>query len=91
MSESSTYQEIRAHLAYLRLGAAAEALPGELDHAHKQKLGHSEFLHRLLEVEVSATEIKTPGRARALCLPALSVDIGRLRLLGPTLGRQEAR
>ena len=32
MTESSIYQEIRAHLAYLRLGAAAEALPGELDH-----------------------------------------------------------
>ena len=33
MSEPSVYQELRAHLAYLRLGAAAEALPGELDHA----------------------------------------------------------
>ena len=58
MSESSTYQEIRSHLAYLRLGAAAEALPGELDHAREHKLGHSEFLHRLLEVEVKATEIR---------------------------------
>ena len=37
MSESSTYQEIRSHLAYLRLGAAAEALPGELDHARERQ------------------------------------------------------
>ena len=44
MSESSTYQEIRSHLAYLRLGAAAEALPGELDHARTEKLGHSRVL-----------------------------------------------
>jgi hypothetical protein len=31
MSENSTYQELRGHLAYLRLAAAAEALPAELD------------------------------------------------------------
>ena len=71
MSESSTYQEIRSHLAYLRLGAAAEALPGELDHARTEKLGHSEFLHRLLEVEVKATEIRRrAGLERFACLPS---------------------
>ncbi len=71
MSESSTYQEIRSHLAYLRLGAAAEALPGELEHARKEGLGHSEFLARLLEVEVSATEIRRPPASSAspACLP----------------------
>ena len=71
MSESSTYQQIRSHLAYLRLGAAAEALPGELDHARKERLGHSEFLARLLEVEVSATEIRRrAGLERFACLPS---------------------
>ncbi len=60
MSESSTYQQIRSHLAYLRLSAAAEALPGELDHARQEGLGHSDFLARLLEIEVSATEIRRP-------------------------------
>jgi len=71
MSESSTYQEIRSHLAYLRLGAAAEALPGELDHARTEGLGHSEFLHRLLEVEVKATEIRRrAGLERFACLPS---------------------
>ena len=41
MSEDSIYQQSRAHLAYLSLTAAAEALPGELDHAKANKLGHT--------------------------------------------------
>src|SRR5271170_7887219 len=71
MREPSVYQEIRAHLAYLRLGAAAEALPAELDHAREHKLGHSEFLARLLEVEVSATETRRrAGLERFASLPS---------------------
>jgi hypothetical protein len=35
MSEDSLYQQLRGSLAYLRLGAAAEALPAELDYAHR--------------------------------------------------------
>jgi DNA replication protein DnaC len=58
MSEDSLYQQLRGNLAYLRLGAAAEALPGELDHAGRNKLGHSAFLARLLDVEVAATEAR---------------------------------
>jgi len=58
MSDNSTYQKLRGHLAYLRLGAAAEALPGELDHAAKAKLGHTAFLERLLDVEVAATQAR---------------------------------
>ncbi|MGA2036553.1 MAG: IS21-like element helper ATPase IstB [Acidimicrobiales bacterium] len=71
MSEDSTYQTLRGHLAYLRMAAAAEALPGELDHARTHKLGHSAFLARLLEVEVTATEIRRQaGLERFACLPA---------------------
>ena len=71
MSENSTYQQIRAHLAYLRLGAAAEALPAELEHARTENLGHSEFLHRLLGVEVVATEARRrAGLERFACLPS---------------------
>ena len=33
VSEASIYQQLRGHLAELRLTAAAEALPAELDHA----------------------------------------------------------
>jgi DNA replication protein DnaC len=58
VSEDSIYQTLRSHLAYLRLAAAAEALPGELDHAKSNKLGHTAFLERLLGVEVASTEIR---------------------------------
>jgi DNA replication protein DnaC len=71
MSETSTYQQIRSHLSYLRLAAAAEALPAELEHAHTEKLGHSDFLNRLLEVEVVATEARRrAGLERFACLPS---------------------
>ena len=71
MSEASRYQELRAHLAYLRLGAAAEALPATLEAARTDKLGHSEFLCRLLEVEVAATEARRrAGLERFACLPS---------------------
>jgi DNA replication protein DnaC len=67
----SIYQHVRSHLAYLKLGAAAEALPGELDHAAKQKLTHTEFLARLLDVEVDATEARRhAGRLRFANFPA---------------------
>lgn len=55
-AEQSSYQALRAHLAYLRLTAAAEALPGELERATKEKLGPSAFLERLLSIEVAASE-----------------------------------
>jgi DNA replication protein DnaC len=58
MSDNSLYQEARSHLAYLRMASAAEALPAELEYAATQKLGHTAFLERLLQVEVSATEIR---------------------------------
>jgi DNA replication protein DnaC len=71
MTESSIYQQLRGHLAYLRLTAAAEALAPELDHAGKEKLSHSAFLTRLLGVEVATTEERRlAGRRRFACLPA---------------------
>jgi DNA replication protein DnaC len=56
MSENSKYQTLRAHLAFLRMAAAAEALPGALDHALKAKLSHQDFLERLLAVEVASVD-----------------------------------
>jgi len=55
-SEASTYQSLRGQLSYLRLAAAAEALPAELERSAKDS--HTAFLHRLLEVEVTATEAR---------------------------------
>ena len=56
MSENSTYQLLRGHLATLRLGAAAEALPRVLEEAKAEGLNHTATLERLLSVEVEATE-----------------------------------
>jgi len=67
----SRYQQLRQHLHYLKLDAAAEALPAQLDAARKEKLSHTVFLERLLELEVSATEARRlAGRLRFASLPA---------------------
>ncbi len=67
----SRYQTLRSHLHYLRLEAAAEALPGELERARKTKLSHTAFLERLLAIEVEATEARRlAGRLRFASLPA---------------------
>ena len=55
-NENSTYQLLRGHLATLRLSAAAEALPGVLEEAKSERLGHTAMLERLLNIEVAATE-----------------------------------
>jgi DNA replication protein DnaC len=71
VSESSVYQQLRSHLAALRLSAAAEALPAELDHAAASELSHTAFLERLLAVEVDATHARRQASlARFACLPA---------------------
>jgi DNA replication protein DnaC len=54
-TSTSVYQQLRSHLAYLKLAAAAEALPEQLEHAAKTELSHTAFLERLLAVEVAAT------------------------------------
>lgn len=59
MSATDTvYQQLRSHLAYLKLGAAAEVLPTHLDDALKAKTTHTEFLEQLLAVEVAAVEAR---------------------------------
>ncbi len=71
MNRDSLYQQLRSHLAYLNLAAAAEALPGALDHATKTKQNHTEFLERLLHIEVDATEARRrAGRLRFANFPA---------------------
>jgi DNA replication protein DnaC len=71
VSESSLYQQLRSHLAELRLTAAAEALPAQLDHARDASLSHTAFLERLLAAEVTATRARRQASlARFACLPA---------------------
>lgn len=71
MSENQVYQKLRGHLAALRMTAAAEALPAELDHARASGLTHTAFLERLLALEVDAAHARRQASlARFACLPA---------------------
>ncbi len=70
MSEARRYQQLRAHLSYLKLGDAAEALPRVLDAARSENLSLTAALERLLEIEVNATEDRRlAARLRFACLP----------------------
>ena len=67
---ASTYQQLRGHLATLRLHTAAEQLPAVLDHASAEGLSVTAALERLLALEVDATEARRlAGRLRFACLP----------------------
>ena len=69
-SQASLYQQLRAHLAVLRLHDAAEQLPAVLDSAVADGLSLTAALERLLAVEVHATEARRlASRLRFACLP----------------------
>jgi len=55
VSEARRYQQLRAHLSYLKLNDAAEVLPRILDAARAENLSMTAALERLLEIEVTAT------------------------------------
>ncbi|MFE7487320.1 IS21-like element helper ATPase IstB [Kitasatospora sp. NPDC057541] len=70
MSEARRYQQLRAHLSYLKLNNAVEALPRILDQARAERMSPTTALERLLEIEVEATEArKLVSRMRFACLP----------------------
>jgi DNA replication protein DnaC len=69
-SAASVYQQLRSHLAVLRLHTAAEQLPAVLDAATAHGLSLTAALERLLRLEVDATEARRlAGRLRFACLP----------------------
>jgi DNA replication protein DnaC len=69
-AQASLYQQLRAHLATLKLHDAAEHLPAVLDSAHAEGLSVTAALERLLAVEVAATEARRlAGRLRFASLP----------------------
>jgi DNA replication protein DnaC len=69
-AQAALYQQLRGHLATLRLHTAAEALPMILDTAAAQKMTLTAALERLLAAEVNATEARRlAGRLRFACLP----------------------
>lgn len=64
-ADATSYQRLREHLAYLRLGTAAEHLSGELDRALKEQLSVTQVLEHLLELEVGETRARRQrGRLR---------------------------
>lgn len=70
MNKNATYQQLRSHLAYLKLTALAEQLPAALEHAEKTKPGYTQFLADLLELEVTASEQRRlQGRLRFANFP----------------------
>ena len=67
---ASRYQQLRSHLAELKLHAAAEALPAVLDQATAEGLSLTAAMERLLAAEVDAsTARRLSGRLRFACLP----------------------
>jgi DNA replication protein DnaC len=58
VSEASSYQRLREHLAYLELTTAAEQLAPELDRALHEHASPTQVLERLLEAEVEATRAR---------------------------------
>ena len=71
MNKHASYQQLRSHLAYLKLAAAAEQLPAALEAAERDKPGYTQFLHKLLAVEVNATEQRRlAGRLRLAGFPS---------------------
>jgi DNA replication protein DnaC len=69
-TQASLYQQLRAHLAALKLHDAAEHLPAVLDQATAEGLSLTAALERLLAAEVTATQARRlAGRLRFACLP----------------------
>jgi len=70
-AQAQEYQRLRAHLAELRLSAAAESLTAVLDAAREQDLSPVTVLERLLGIEVAAvTARRHTGLLRFASLPA---------------------
>jgi DNA replication protein DnaC len=69
-AQASLYQQLRSHLAVLKLADAAEHLPAVLDEATAGHLSVTATLERLLAIEVDATQARRlAGRLRFACLP----------------------
>jgi DNA replication protein DnaC len=68
---AAAYQRLRGHLAYLRLGAAAEALTGVLDAARDQDLPVLDAIEQLMGIQATASAArKLTSRLQCAALPA---------------------
>jgi DNA replication protein DnaC len=67
---ASVYQQLRGHLAELKLADAADALPSVLDQAQAEGWSLTHALEHLLAIEVTATDARRlSGRFRFANLP----------------------
>ena len=70
-AQASLYQQLRGHLAELKMHDAAAALPGVLDAAAAEGLTMTAALERLLAIEVTANQARRlAGRLRFASLPS---------------------
>jgi len=83
---ASLYQQLRGHLAALKLHDAAEHLPAVLDAARAEGLSLTATLERLLVIEVGHRG-PAAGLAAAVRLPAHPGEPGGLRLRRATRDR----
>ena len=79
-AQASLYQQLRGHLAELKLHDAAEALPAVLDQASTEGLTMTAALEQLLAIEVSASQARRLARPAPLRIPAIPGHPGGLRL-----------
>jgi DNA replication protein DnaC len=71
MNESSQYQQLRGHLAALKMSATAEALASVLERARTNKSSVTAVLNELMSLEVEAAdERRRLSLSRTSCLPA---------------------
>ena len=77
---ASRYQQLRGHLAALRLHTAAEQLPAVLDHATAEGLSVTAALERLLASRGRRHRSPPARRPAPVRLPAHPRHPGRLRL-----------
>jgi DNA replication protein DnaC len=71
VSADTVYQQLREHLAQLRLHTVADRLAPALEQAEHDKPGYTQFLADLLAAEVQAAEQRRlAGRLRFARLPA---------------------
>jgi DNA replication protein DnaC len=69
-AQAAVYQQLRGHLAQLKLAAAAEALPQVLDTAREQGLSLTAAIEALLRIEVEENQARRlAGRLRFASLP----------------------
>jgi DNA replication protein DnaC len=69
--DAAAYQRLRGHLAYLKLNAAIEALPGLLDAARDGQLSVLNALEQLIGTEAAAAETRRlTSRLHWAALPA---------------------